>query len=99
MFPGFSPTRPYGGRVEEIPGNEVEEGNAFFLDYQHGRRDVTCKPALFLGLKTIENSCDHENVTVQYACVANESTLCKTNHSFLYISLPSLHDYKQRENA
>ena len=26
---------------------------------------------------------------------------CKTNHSrsFLYISLPSLHDYKQRENA
>ena len=23
---------------------------------------------------------------------------CKT-HSFLYISLPSLHDYKQRENA
>ena len=24
---------------------------------------------------------------------------CKTNHSFLYISLPSLHDYKQCENA
>ena len=23
----------------------------------------------------------------------------KTNHSFLYISLPPLHDYKQRENA
>ena len=57
---------PYGGRVEEIPGNEVEEGNAFFLDYLHGRRD---------GLKTIKNSSDHANATAQYACVANESTL------------------------
>ena len=66
-------TPPYGGRVGENPGNEVEEGNAFFLDYQHGRRD---------GLKTIKNPSDHANATAQYACVATESTLLQNKSLF-----------------
>ena len=27
-----------------------EERNAFVLDHQHGRRDVTCKPAIHMGI-------------------------------------------------
>ena len=26
------------------------ERNAFVLDHQHGRRDVTCKPAILVGI-------------------------------------------------
>ena len=64
---------PYGGRVEENPGNEVEEGNTCVLDYQHGRRD---------GLKTTKNSNDHATATAQYGCVANESTLLQNKSLF-----------------
>ena len=33
-------------KLHEIGVNFPEERNAFVLDYQHGFRDVTCKPAI-----------------------------------------------------
>ena len=34
--------RTFAGRIYL----KIEERNAFVLDHQHGRRDVTCKPAI-----------------------------------------------------
>ena len=40
-----------------------EERNAFVLDYQHGRRDVTCKPAIITGSLSNNDGDGNENVT------------------------------------
>ena len=42
------------------------ERNSFVLDHQHGRRDVTCKPAMYLIIGSLSSHNDDSNEDVTW---------------------------------